>query len=107
MERKEELLKIIEKSGENVALLTSMVDDVVFMEEQLSELRKKPFIRIDDKNPQRQQATPAARQYKNLMQQYVNLIKVLMAGIGDKDGSETSPLRLWAEQNLKAGGADA
>ena len=100
MERREELLKIIKKSDENVAVLTPLVDDVVFIEDQLIELRKLPFLRVDDKNLQRQQTTPAAKQYKELLQQYTNLIKVLMAGIGDSGNSETSPLRLWAKNNL-------
>ena len=104
-ERRKELLKIVKKSGENAAVLTPLVDDVVFIEARLAELKQLPFIRIDQENPQRQQVTPAAKQYKELLQQYTNLIKVLMIGTGDAGDVETSPLRLWAQKNLETRGS--
>ena len=46
----------------------------------------------------RQQATPASKQYKELLQQYTNIIKILMSTCGEKMDTETSPLRDWANQ---------
>ena len=101
MERREELLKIVKKSGQNATVLVPLVDDAIFIEACLVELKQLPFIRVDQENPQRQQATPAAKQYKELLQQYTNLIKIFMIGTGDAGDVETSPLRLWAQKNLE------
>ncbi len=99
MNRKEELMKIIEKTGEdNKKVLKNLVDEVIYLEDQMLELKKLPFLRIDKKNPMRQQATPASKQYKELLQQYTNIIKILMSTCGEKMDTETSPLREWANQ---------
>ena len=72
-----------------------MIDDVVFLEAQLKELRKLPFLRINPKDPTQQKPTPAAKQYKELLQQYNNCIKIL-TGILRKDApEEESPLRAF------------
>ena len=72
-----------------------MIDDVVFLEGQLQDLRKLPFIRINPKDPAQQKPTPAAKQYKELLQQYNNCVKIL-TGILRKDAAEEeSPLRAF------------
>ena len=56
MARKEEILKYIKENRPNeVNLLSPLVDDVVFLEERLDELRKLPFIEVhpSDKTKQR------------------------------------------------------
>ncbi len=95
MTRKQELLKIFEQVEDTKGIILPMIDDVVFLEEHLQELRSLPFIRINPKDPSMQKPTPAAKQYKELLQQYNNCIKIL-TGILRKDASEEeSPLRAF------------
>jgi hypothetical protein len=37
------------------------IDEYLFFTQRIAELRKLPFIRVDKKNPERQQLTPAAK----------------------------------------------
>lgn len=95
MSRKEELLKIFDQVDDSKNIIAPLIDDVVFLEEQLQELRKLPFIRVHPQYPDIQKATPAAKQYKELLQQYNNCIKIL-TGILRKDAAEEeSPLRAF------------
>lgn len=91
MTRREELLKVI---GDNEILLP-LVDRVLFLEEQLEKLEKLPLIRIDPKNPERQKATPAAKMYKEYLQQYINAIKAIEKTTNAGEDEEESPLRKW------------
>ena len=95
MTRKEELLQIFDQVDDSKNIIAPLIDDVVFLEEQLQELRKMPFIRVHPQYPDIQKATPAAKQYKELLQQYNNCIKIL-TGILRKDApEEESPLRAF------------
>lgn len=78
MERKEKLKNIFEKIDDDKrAVIEPLLDDVIFLEERLSELRELPTIRVHAKNPARQEVTPAGKQYKEYMQSYLNALKVL------------------------------
>lgn len=96
MSRKDELLKIID----NDELFINLVDEIIFIEGQLIELKKLPFININPKNPLQQKATPAAKLYKELLQQYNNSLKVLARATGQDENSEDSPLRKWVKSRL-------
>lgn len=100
-DRKKELLKVFEDIEDTKGIILPMIDDVVFLENQLTELRKLPFIRVNPKNPAEQKLTPAAKQYKELLQQYNNCIKIL-TGIVRKDApEEDSPLRAFLNARKK------
>lgn len=103
MNRKEELLKIINKSGSrNDIKAAQLIDEIIFIEEQLVELKKLPFIRVSKKNPAVQETTPASRQYKELLQQYNNSLRLLFRLSGDMgESEETSPLREWMKKRLE------
>ena len=93
MSRKDELLAIFNEIQDVKGIITPMIDDVVFLEERLTELRTMPFIRVNPNNSAEQKATPAAKMYKELLQQYNNCIKIL-CGVLSKNGVEDeSPLR--------------
>lgn len=97
MSRKTELLKLFEQVEDSKDIILPMIDDVVFLEEQLQALRKLPFLRVNPKDPSMQKPTPAAKQYKELLQQYNNCIKIL-TGILRKDApEEDSPLRAFLQ----------
>ena len=101
MNRKEELLKIFDQIDDTKGIIAPMIDDVVFLELRLQELRQLPFIRVNPKNPADQKPTPAAKQYKELLQQYNNCIKIL-TGILRKDApEEDSPLRAFLNSRRK------
>lgn len=96
MDRKEELLKIID---DDVTLIP-LIDEVVFLEGRLEELKKLPFIKVHPKDSTKQKATPAQKQYKELLQQYVNIIRVLTRATGTDESDEESPLRKWVKQHV-------
>lgn len=97
-ERAAELLKIATANGEEEKA-RELVEDIDFLEQRLQELRRLPFLRIDPKNPERQKPTPAARQYKELLQQYNNSLKLFCKLCGDlKEEEAESPLRAWLKE---------
>ena len=102
MSRRDELINLIPE--ESLELVTSVIDDVVFLEGRLDELKKLPFIEINPKNPMKQRSTPASKLYKEFLQQYINCIKMIEYVIyKDKrlegDEVEESPLRKWFKEN--------
>ena len=99
MGRLEELKKIFENVEEDkLKLINPLIEEVVFVEDQLKVLRKMQFIKVHPENPSLQKATPASKQYKELMQTYNNSLKVL-ASVLSKDGvEEESPLREFLKQ---------
>ena len=102
MTRKDELLKIFENVEDTRGIILPMIDDVIFLEERLAELRALPFIRVNPKDSSQQKPTPAAKQYKELLQQYNNCIKIL-TGIVRKDSpEEESPLRAFIQSRKEA-----
>lgn len=104
MNRKEELLKVINKAGsQNDIKAGQLVDEIVFMEDQLVELKKLPFILVNPKNPSIQKATPASKQYKEILQQYNNSMRLLLKLSGDfGDTEEDSPLRRWLKERKES-----
>ena len=101
MNRKEELLKIINKTGaDNEIKAAQLIDEIVFIEERLVELKKLPFIRVSKRNPAIQETTPASKQYKELLQQYNNCLRILFRISGEQEeNEEESPLRKWAREH--------
>ncbi len=91
---------------ESIKLVEETLDDIVFLEQRLSELRKLPFIEVHPKNPLLQRNTPAAKMYKELLQQYINCLKMIEYVIYkekrlDGEEIEESPLRRWFNANAK------
>lgn len=98
MSRREELVKLI--GEESLELVNEVVNEIIFLEGKLEELKKLPFIEVHPKNPVKQRNTPAAKMYKEFLQQYINCIKVIEAVIYKEkrlegDEVEESPLRKW------------
>jgi len=103
-ERRKELEKLIKP--EDLPKARPLISELLFIEERLTFLRRLPFLKVDTTNPTRQKATPAAKQYKELLQQYNNSLKLLLHISGDDTDAEgESPLRAWLKSR-KEGGAD-
>ena len=82
MDRYEQLQEIFSSiDDDKKSVIEPLLSDVVFMEERLTALKALPHIRVDKKNPQRQEVTPAFKQWKDMQQQYLNALKVLMTAL--------------------------
>ena len=95
--RKQELLKLFDQIEDTKGIILPMIDDVVFLEAQLSEKRKLPFIKVHPDFPDIQKPTAAAKQYKELLQQYNNCVKILTGILRKDTPEEESPLRAFIE----------
>lgn len=80
MEKYKDLLEAFEKSDpNNYILVKNTVEEMIFIEEKLKYLKTLPFIKVHKDKPELQKATPAAKQYKELMQNYLYMTKILVA----------------------------
>lgn len=95
MTRKEELLKLVNNS--NSSTIAPLIDKMLFLENQLENLEKLPMIKVHPDNPEIQKSTPAAKLYKEFLQQYTNIIKVISHNVEDESDGEDSPLRKWVK----------
>lgn len=95
MRRRDELLAVV---GED-PLTDKLIDEAVQLEKELDQLRKLPKIKVDRKNPERQKATAAARIWRETVQQYTNIMKILIRVAGVDEAEEDSPLRAWMREH--------
>lgn len=98
MDRHEELMDLVPEDSRD--LVKDVVEEIVFLEGKLEELKKLPFIQIHPTDSSVQRNTPAGKMYKEFLQQYINCVKVIEGVIyRDKrlegDEVEESPLRKW------------
>ena len=80
--------------------LKPLIDEMLYLENKLEEVKKLPFIKVHPNDPTKQKATPAAKQYKELLQQYTNIIRLLQRSTGENDENEQSPLRKWFNERF-------
>lgn len=102
MDRLQELNNLIPEDSRE--LVKDVIEQIVFLEGKLTELKKLPFIQVHPDDPALQRSTPASKQYKEFLQQYINCIKVIEGVIyRDKrlegEEIEESPLRKWFKAN--------
>jgi hypothetical protein len=99
LSRKEELENIFRcLDKDKKTIITKLIDEVVFLEEEMEKLRKLPFIRIDSCNKAKQKLTPAAKLYKEHTQSYMNAIRILCSLTGTTEQEKESPLRAYLKQ---------
>ena len=97
--RKQEVLSLFENVEGFADIVAPMIDETVYIEQRLDELRALPMIRVHPKDPTRQKATEAQKQYKEFLQQYNNYIKTLLGVLKNNTEEDTSPLREWVKAN--------
>lgn len=69
MATKEELRGFFENVDEDKKQFAfDTIDEYIFFRERIEELKKLPYIRVDKKNPARQELTPAAKLIKEYSQ---------------------------------------
>ena len=93
--RLDELLYLIGDKPEG----RQLAEEMLFVEDQLSDLRRYPMIRQNPNNPAQAKPTATAKLYKELLQQYINLVKVMEKLTSEEE--ESSPLREYL-QTLRA-----
>lgn len=106
MKRKNELMTLF--SGSSKTIISKIIDEIIFLENQLKSLKNMPFISVNPNNPIKQRNTPAGKMYKEFLQQYINCLKMVEYAIykeqkvEDKETTE-SPLRKWFKENVDIG----
>ena len=96
MSRANELHKIFKDVDEGKkTIVNNLIDEAVFLEGQLTELKKYPFIKFHPKNPNLQKITAAGKQYREFLQTYTNIVDKLCRIYGKDEGEDESPLRAF------------
>ena len=95
IDRESELMKLLTDTGNHsmTVAFQKLVQEIAFLEQRLAELRQYPFLAVNPKNPAQQKPTPAAKQYKEFLQQYNNSIKIMIRTLEKNKTTENSPLR--------------
>ncbi len=101
MERAEELHEIFKGIDESKQKIVSpLIDEAVFLEQQMQELKKYPRIRIHPTNPNLQKITAAGKLYREYLQTYTNIIDKLARIYGREEAEEDSPLQMYFKKKL-------
>lgn len=101
MNRREELEKILNDANNSV--IPPLIDEILYLENQLNFLRGLPKIRVNPADNSQQKITPAAKLYKEYLQQYLNAIKLLSSVTNTDVDTDESPLRKWVNQKIGSG----
>ncbi len=70
---------------------------MLYLENQLESLEKLPMIKIRPDNSEIQKSTPASKLYKEFLQQYTNIVKIISRITDDERNEKSSPLRDWVK----------
>ena len=99
MDRKKELMDLFKDVDENQRkLVDRLIDEVVYIEDQLDELKKLPPIRVHPKDKSKQQITPAGKLYKDMTAQYMNAIRILCSLLNKANGDNYDPVAEFIEK---------
>lgn len=91
--RKNEIYSLFDHIDENERkLITPLLDQVLFLEQRMDELKGLPFLKINPKNPMLQKTTPAAKLYKECMQSYMNAVRILLNTLRKVESSAADEL---------------
>lgn len=91
--RKNQIYSLFEHIDEDEKeLIGPLIEQVLFLEQRMSELQKLPFLKINPKNPMMQKVTPAAKLYKECMQSYMNAIRILLNTLRKVESSAADEL---------------
>ena len=96
MNRLEELRDVFKDVDEGKKkILDNLIEEAAFLEEQMTELKKYPFIKFHPTNPNLQKITAAGKQYREFLQTYTNIVDKLARIYGKDETEEESPLRAF------------
>jgi hypothetical protein len=98
MTRTEQLHEIFKDIDEGKrSIVSKLIDEAVFIEGQMEELKKYPFIKFHPTNPNLQKITAAGKQYREFLQTYTNIIDKLCRLYSSEEKEEGSDLRVFIE----------
>lgn len=105
MSRKEELKQLFKDFDEKkFKVVEPLIDEAVYLEEQMTSLKKFPFIKSREfKGEVQTKVTAAGKQYREYLQTYTNIVDKLCRMLGTVEGDENSPLRDFYDRMMKAG----
>lgn len=93
MKREETLKEIFKDVDENEQkLINPLLEEVIYLEEQMKYLRSLPQIKIHPTNNAIQKKTEAAKLYKEYSQSYMNAIRILIGVLHKVDSSAQDEL---------------
>ena len=93
MSRLDDLKEIAEAlPAEQKNIIAPLLSDIDFMETRLTSLRALPHIKVHPKDPSKQRITPAGKQYKDVMQSYLNAMKVIISALNKTETSAADEL---------------
>lgn len=99
MTRREELDEIFRDVDDGQKRLVSrLIDEVIYLEGRMADLKAMPFISIHPKYPEHQRSTPAARQYKECSQSYMNAVRILLSILAKVETSAQDELMRRLEE---------
>lgn len=73
-------------------LVERLIDECVYYEEQMEELKKLPFISVHPQKPNLQKTTAAARLYKEYATSYMNALRILLNILRKVESDEQNEL---------------
>lgn len=98
MSRKEELLSVVKDIDEGKRIIVEqLIEEAVFLEKQMQELKKHPFIKFHPSNPNLQKVTAAGKQYREFLQTYTNIIDKICKYYSNEENDSSTPLRDFLE----------
>lgn len=97
MSRYDELMAAVCQDDADRTTYGPLVKKAVLLEQKMEELENLPHIKINPKDKTQQKTLPAFKQYKELLQQYGNIIRILGRVTVEDDNTVESPLRTWAK----------
>lgn len=96
MDRKTQIFEYLKKiRPDDVDILSPLISEMVFLEERIEDLKKFPFIEEHPSGNGKTRSTDAYKQYKELLQQYNNVVKTIVVKTGIDGDEEESPLRAY------------
>lgn len=99
-ERKKQLLELVN----NDPRFINIIDEMLYLENELSKLRRLPKIIVMKDDLYNQKQTVAAKMYKEYLQQYTNVIKLLSKELSKEENEDDeSPLRVWLKNRKEYG----
>ena len=102
MSRADDLREVFKDVDEGKRkIIDNLIDEAVFLEGQMRELKKYPFIKFHPQKPNLQKVTAAGKQYREFLQTYTNIIDKLSRIYGREEGEEESPLRAFMKEIKK------
>lgn len=92
---RDDLMSILDNvEGGRRAVAEQLVNELLFLDRKLAEVRELPFMEVSGDG--RQRMSPAAKLYKDFVSQQSNIARILLGLTRGKDDAEDeSPLRAY------------